>query len=71
LHVCKMCRFYKESLRWECAETIEEHIIDKESRNHCEWFQVAGKFFSEGVGDNTRNDKSRNAKKDFEGLFKQ
>ena len=50
LHACLNCRFYKPGARWDCAETVEEPIPDKESRNFCDYYQTNPAFFSPTKG---------------------
>ena len=38
LHSCKNCKFYSPNSHYECKETIEDFVSDKESRNFCDYF---------------------------------
>jgi hypothetical protein len=38
LHSCLNCKFYDESSHYECKETIDELVKDKERRNFCDYF---------------------------------
>jgi hypothetical protein len=67
LHVCLMCRFYAPGAHWDCAETVEEHVIDKEKRNHCEFFMLAGKYIDKGTSRSTISESD--AKRKFNALF--
>lgn len=68
LHVCRMCRFYAAGAHWECAEEVDEQVIDKEKRNHCEFFMLAERYVDKG---RVRRDgaSSVDAKQKFNALF--
>ena len=38
LHSCLNCKFYDESSQYECKETSDELVKDKERRNFCDYF---------------------------------
>lgn len=67
IHVCRMCRFYAPGVHWDCRETVDEHVIDKEKRNHCEYFVVADTFVNQG-GPHSPGPAS-DAKRRFNALF--
>lgn len=65
LHSCVNCTFYAPGSHYDCHETIEEPVRDKESSNFCDFFKAAvisGKGFSSG-------DKSQKARDAFNALF--
>lgn len=68
LHVCRMCRFYAVGAHWECAEEVDEQVVDKEKRNHCEFFMLAERYVDKG---RVRRDgaSSVDAKQKFNALF--
>ena len=39
--VCLNCRFYDPGAHWDCRETINEMVADKERANFCEFFVLA------------------------------
>lgn len=39
LKICKNCRFYSPGSKWDCHETIDEQVIDKERANFCSFFK--------------------------------
>ena len=41
LHTCKNCKFYNPSSHWECLETVDEYISDKDRANFCSFFELA------------------------------
>lgn len=67
IHVCRMCRFYAPGAHWDCAENVEEHVIDKEKRNHCEFFVLAEKYVDGGPSRESRS--ASDAKRKFSALF--
>jgi len=67
LHVCRMCRFYSPGAHWDCRETIEERVSDKERRNHCEFFMVDDRFIDTGTDQSLKTSDSR---RKFDALFK-
>ena len=42
LHVCYNCKFYSSGSHYDCAETVDDIVVDKEKSNFCEYFS-AGK----------------------------
>ena len=45
MRVCKNCRHYDVTARWECRESISEAVREKAKANFCDFFQP-----SEGLG---------------------
>jgi hypothetical protein len=62
LHTCFNCRHYDESAAHECREPHAEHIVDKDSSNACDLFQL-------GDGASRRRRSSSAARKDLAALF--
>jgi len=51
LHACLNCRFYSPGMRWDCSESaVQEKVADKESRNHCDWFETRAELLVAGPG---------------------
>lgn len=69
LHACLNCRFYRKGARWDCAETIEEPVVDKERRNLCDWYETDPAYFSAGPGDARGRSSAGKARSDFDRLF--
>ncbi len=67
LHVCLNCTFYKPGAHWDCAETVEEQVPDKEKGNFCEWF-VPVPEARDSYGRGTRRDGDVRTR--FDDLFK-
>lgn len=40
LHSCVNCRFYRPGSHYDCHETIDEEVRDKEAANFCGYFSV-------------------------------
>mgnify|MGYP001813712543 FL=1 len=45
LHVCRMCRFFDESVPKSCREDDAEEVYEKEKANFCEWFKPSPTAF--------------------------
>ena len=40
LHSCVNCRFYQPGSNYDCHETVDEEVRDKEGANFCDYFSV-------------------------------
>lgn len=40
LHSCIHCNFYSKGSHYDCRETVDENITDKERANFCDCFSV-------------------------------
>lgn len=40
LHSCKQCKFFSPGSHYDCKETIDELVKDKERSNFCDFFMV-------------------------------
>lgn len=40
LHVCRGCAFYSPESHFDCRETVDELVSDKERANFCEHFKA-------------------------------
>ena len=69
LHTCLNCRFYKPGARWDCAETIDEPMPDKERRNRCDWLQTNPAFFEATSGRGDARSAADKARSDLDRLF--
>jgi hypothetical protein len=67
LHVCLMCRFYAPGAHLDCSEDIEEHVVDKGKRNHCDFFMLAEKYIDKSTSPGAIS--GSDAKKKFNALF--
>jgi hypothetical protein len=67
---CKNCVYYAPGVHYDCRETVEELVADKERANFCDSFTCAARMPHQSDpanGDVT--DKAEKARKDFAGLF--
>lgn len=71
VHSCRNCRHYSVGSHYDCHETIDERITDKERSNFCGWFSlnptVGQEHSKQGVA--PPEDKAKDAKKAFDNLF--
>lgn len=67
LHVCKGCRFYAPGNHFDCRETVDEIVADKERSNFCDSFSVNKN--SSGSAAVPQEEKSKAAKDAFNALF--
>lgn len=66
LHTCKQCSFYSPGSHYDCKETVDDVVTDKEKSNFCDYFRVNGNISA--VGDNQK-DKASAARDAFNALF--
>jgi hypothetical protein len=69
LHACLNCRFYKPGAHWDCAETVEQAVPDKEKRNFCDYYQTNPAYLSASAGRKDAQDASKKARSDLDRLF--
>ncbi|MEI6873837.1 MAG: hypothetical protein WCL50_01770 [Spirochaetota bacterium] len=69
LHACANCRFFRRGARWDCLETIEGPIVDKDARNHCDWYETSPRLFEAGEGNRGGQAAGAKARGDFDKLF--
>lgn len=68
LHCCRNCQFYDTSKNNQCAEPQAEWTPNKESANHCEYFQPAqGRSMG---GRHSGGSSKEDIKKKFDSLFR-
>ena len=67
LKACLNCRFFSPGAHWDCRETIDEQVKDKDRANFCSFFsfKMSGDTALE-PGDKSPGDK---AKENFKNLF--
>jgi len=65
-HVCLNCDFYLPGAHWDCRETIDEQVRDKDRANFCDYFSLS-KTTSGGATDG--GGKAEDARKNFQNLF--
>jgi hypothetical protein len=69
LHACLNCRFYKAGARYDCAETVEALVADKERRNFCDFFQTNPALHVAGAGRESARSASEKARGELDRLF--
>lgn|SRR5574344_1391646 len=68
LHSCRNCQFYAPGSHFDCHETVDELVVEKERSNFCEAFKVRRTFDGSDKGNDDGN-KAAAAKKAFDALF--
>ncbi len=63
LHCCKACKFFSPGNHYDCKESVDELIADKERSNFCDYFK-----YNENLSV-SKNNKSQEAKDAFNALF--
>lgn len=64
LHVCKACKFYAPGSHYDCRETVDDIVTDKERSNFCDSFS-----YGASTSGSANSDKSKAAKDAFNALF--
>lgn len=65
LHCCRNCKYYAPGSPYDCRETVQELVADKEEANFCESFSPkAG-----SAAENKDNDEAKKARDAFNSLF--
>ena len=66
LHSCVNCRFYQPGSHYDCHETIDEEVRDKEAANFCDYFSVNPHPAS---GNSTADEAKKAARSAFDNIF--
>lgn len=66
LHSCRNCSFYEPGSHYDCHETVQDPVSDKERANFCDNFKV--KRVWSGACSKS-DEKIKNAKSAFDALF--
>lgn len=70
LHSCRGCAFYAPGSHFDCHETVDEIVTEKERANFCEHFKAGRNSKWSGVqGQNGAQDKNAAARDAFNSLF--
>jgi hypothetical protein len=69
VRACKNCRFYAPGSHYECRETVDEPVRDKERANFCGFFSYTQKT-ADKAKSSIAADKAQKARDDFANLFK-
>ena len=67
LHSCINCVFYAPGNHYDCRETVDELVKDKERANFCGWYAVKREPASAGAG--ITDEKAAKARDAFVALF--
>ena len=62
--VCKNCTFFEPGAHWDCRETIQEPVREKERANFCDYFVYTNR--TPGGENTSRQEKARDT---FNSLF--
>ena len=62
IRCCRNCKFYAPGAHFDCHETSEELVVDKEKANFCDYFKLNATI-------PVATDKVENAKDVFNSLF--
>ncbi|MGP1530784.1 MAG: hypothetical protein ACTTI5_01155 [Treponema sp.] len=65
LHSCRNCKFYESGAHYDCKESVDFPVNDKERANFCDYFSVRFDFSSNAK----KNDKIDAARNAFNNLF--
>ena len=65
LHSCRNCKFYESGAHYDCKESVDFPVNDKECANFCDYFSVRFDFSSNA----TKNEKIDAARNAFNNLF--
>jgi hypothetical protein len=68
LRCCHGCRHYDPTRRFQCRESIEMRVANKEKNNFCDFFQM--RTVVKTAGKITLLDDKEDKKKKFDDLFK-
>jgi len=66
LKICLNCRFYSPGAHWDCSESVDEPVHDKERANFCTFFSFRdGPHGTPGAGASARQDSRKKLDKLF------
>lgn len=70
LHCCRGCKFYSLGNHFDCRESIEDLVKEKERANFCEHFMAGKNSSSASKTDSEKNaNKKQAARSAFDALF--
>ena len=67
LKICLNCKFYSPGAHWDCSETIDEPVKDKDRSNFCTFFSF--RVSQPQPGQKAGPDARQQAKKKLDKLF--
>lgn len=68
LKICLNCRFYSPGAHWDCSETIDEPVRDKDRANFCTFFSFRESPLH-SAGQDQSADARQKAKRKLDQLF--
>jgi hypothetical protein len=68
LKICLNCRFHSSGAHWDCAETIDEPVHDKDRANFCTFFSFRSSPPG-GAQAGARPDAKQQARRKMDQLF--
>ncbi len=69
LHSCVNCTFYAPGSHYDCHESVDELVRDKDKANFCGFFAVKRAPGSSGGSAGVQNEKAAKARDAFAALF--
>jgi hypothetical protein len=69
LKICLNCRFYSPGAHWDCAESIDELVKDKDRANFCTFFSFRVTQKETPAGGPAPSDAKQQAKRKLDKLF--
>ena len=71
LHSCINCKFYEPGSHYDCHESVQERVSDKEKANFCDYFSVVSlsSFQNSDTAKDSKTDKATFARNAFASLF--
>jgi len=69
LKVCLNCRFYSPGAHWDCTESIDEQVADKERANFCTFFVFRSAPDAQGNARSGVESKAADARRKLDKLF--
>jgi hypothetical protein len=67
LKICLNCRFYSPGAHWDCAESVDEQVVEKDRANFCTFFSFRAS--EPGAQAAVGVDKKQKAKRKVDQLF--
>jgi hypothetical protein len=65
IHCCRNCKYYSPGAHYDCLETVQELVVDKEKANFCDSFSARSDFSAEGKN----SGEAKKARDAFNSLF--
>ena len=66
-HICLNCRFYAKGAHYDCRESIDELVKDKDRPNFCDYFSLDEKALAEN--EKCKKEKASQAEDAFNKFF--